>query len=239
MSEDPRERELRELRAHAQALEAGIDVAKKIVQDVSGDVLTLRNALRAEQTAHEKTLAEVARLEEERARILKTGNSWYPLRQRLVRAEAEVARLREELAKEQRLTRFTQTQARDELATERAAHEATRQWRDQFQNARDALSKRVAELERDRAAELEARGRYFPGLDAQTALSSARELLERVDAALENEGPWLVLQANLRDWLRAHPEPATPAATGAEHVYVCPACGKPSGSPPPAEKERG
>lgn len=40
--------------------------------------------------------------------------------------EAEVARLREELQREQRLTRFTQTQTRDELMNERAAHEATK-----------------------------------------------------------------------------------------------------------------
>lgn len=180
----------------------------------------------------------------------------------------EVARLREELE----LMRQSRDRSEQGKLDERAAHEATKlELREALANegiARggldDALA-RVAELEReDRRSNMQLEDAAIRIVELKTALSrapyqaylleqrahaetraaidQARGLLERVDEALENEGPWLALQAQLREWLRTHPATATatpaatctcgaessggpclctPAATGAE-----PECGK-------------
>ena len=145
--------------------------------------------------------------------------------------KAEVARLREELAKEQRLTRFTQQQTRDELMNERAAHEATKAERDaeherackeavthdqlllevsSYRSGMMAAEQRVAELERDIGAiNNEWHAETMRKLKAERAIDQARGLLERapVDPTQRQSTGW----CRLRDeWLRAHPATATP-----------------------------
>lgn len=68
------------------------------------------------------------------------------------------------------------------------------------------LRERVAELKREL---VEQELRHVRTREERAALSSARRLLENVNQGSD----WY----RCRDeWLRAHPEPATPAATGAE-----------------------
>lgn len=99
-----------------------------------------------------------------------------------------------ELAKEQRLTRFAQTQSRDELLARAEAAEA-----------------RVAELERIHEQALNERDA------AHAALDQARGLLGRVTGAVSDR-----LLGDIEDWLRANPATARPdaAAKGAELQIV-------------------
>lgn len=155
---------------------------------------------------------------------------------------AEVARLREENERVKLLNciryRLSQGWARM-LDTERAAHEATKaelarveayaaqchdeseRWANDVHTAcsarqvsdekLDAAEQRVAKLERDiGAVNNEWQAETMRKLQAEDALSSARDLLETV---AEEPVDWWERRA---EWLSAHPEPATPAATGAE-----------------------
>lgn len=169
---------------------------------------------------------------------------------------AEVARLREELAKEQRLTRFSSTETRNALAEERnahaktqaivarlkeeleadrfnakayrelqAAHEATKRQAEGAQAAEARVAELVerhgelserAVLAEARVAELEGALRVVSdravseALLRQDALSSARGLLERAKHGQFRDSH---MPDDLDHWLRAHPEPATPAET--------------------------
>lgn len=121
---------------------------------------------------------------------------------------AEVARLREDLE-------ACENAAAKLLVAERAAHEATKtELKDERdtvranQHAADREYKRRLAAEQ-RVAELEA---IKPLLDAE-ALSSARGLLESVLRSRLHANALADLADRIQAWLRAHPEPATPAAT--------------------------
>ncbi len=98
-------------------------------------------------------------------------------------AQSELVRLREELAKEQRLTRFAQTQSRDELLVRAEAAEA-----------------RVAELKRELVAQ---ELRHVRTREERAALDQARKLLEQVEDEQRTE--WYEARHH---WLRAHPATA-------------------------------
>lgn len=166
---------------------------------------------------------------------------------------AEAARLREELAKEQRLTRFASTATREALAEEMNAHAKTQaelERRTAWSNAeiarlrakydKDLSDAEIAhQAEVARLREVEARVAELEGalrvvsdravseaLLRQDALDQARGLLERTPMPdPDGEGPtneqlekWADFINSMADLLfggglRAHPEPATTAAT--------------------------
>lgn len=137
----------------------------------------------------------------------------------IAKRDAEIARLREELADAGSTIAATAL----DLATERAAHEATKaalekanqNFVEQHRNAvipainrADAAEQRVAELERKHGGD----GPGSHAADvlalraAHAALSSARELLADDDAIAEDQS-WIIRR---NEWLRANPEPAAP-----------------------------
>lgn len=121
--------------------------------------------------------------------------------------EAEVARLREELVSRHGA----------------AAYMAQR-------NRADAAERRVAELEG--ALQVVSDRAVSEALLRQDALSSARSLLGRAHQFGISHP---AIRRDVGEWLRAHPEPATPAATGACDNPECDdACKRLHG----AEKER-
>lgn len=145
--------------------------------------------------------------------------------------EAEVARLREELADAWQSSRTEQT-AR--MASERA-HEATKAAASEALDAREARI-RTAE---QRVAELSAALRDFDTLVGdldppdvlvhwrhdRTALSSARALLERPSITWTYEH-WDDWRRDREHWLRDHPEPATPVLEIPPVTDRCPQCDK-------------
>lgn len=151
--------------------------------------------------------------------------------------KAEIARLRDELAATKASLLFHCKDADGHvkaLVTERSAHEATKA---ELQKAHDetwrlgtraeTAEQRVAELERVldmETAQTRANADAFERLSdgylqraevAEAALSSARKLLARCTFGQFRDAHML---DDLEHWLRANPEPATPAATGAERA---------------------
>lgn len=172
----------------------------------------------------------------------------------IAQQQAEVARLRQMYQDALR----TVSSSNQACEAERAAHEATKtdlataqQRKRLIAEQRDAAEARVAELteKQYKAAALLIDAQQAAHA-AEAALDQARGLLDKASDAID-EACYPVWWSGYRAWLRAHPAPATPAATWAE---TCPGCGReykhcPSagdecwrnnGCPPPlAEKEQG
>lgn len=146
-------------------------------------------------------------------------------------AEAEVARLREETA---RADRRAQGFAAD-LATERAAHDATKaasikerrerdemwhrrqeNWRESSDRCLKAAEARVAELEREVVALQHAWERRIEFVRVQHATT-----IDQARVILNGRFTYGQMVLRLRDLLRAHPATATPAATGVERCDLC------------------
>lgn len=113
--------------------------------------------------------------------------------EQIAQLQAEVARLREA----ERIRTLQRDDAKDALGDERAAHEATKA--------------RVAKLEQ-RCEQFLAQGTaiHHARRKAEAALSSARELLEDW-SEYDPDDDSCEWENRRNDWLRAHPEPATPA----------------------------